>query len=136
MYETISSSEYRLFCRIRDNGPGFLPLEGEEQQIMHARLKSGLVRPDSNGNLYLPDKTIVLMSRYEDQLEKEREKQTRQEAAAKASEEAADKRWRKDASRSWIQFWLGILFSAIGFAAGVFVEYYFAVLEIVFASVG
>ena len=129
MSEMISAAEYRLFCRIRDKDPDLFPLSGVEQQIMYASMKSGLIKTDPKGDLYLASQASLLMQRYEEQLEKERADYARQEAAQKSSEEATDKRWRKDAFRSWAQFWLGILFSAIGFVAGAFVEHYFAVLD-------
>lgn len=59
-----------------------------------------------------------------------------QEKADELTKQVEDKRWRKDASRSWIQFWLTILFGAIGFAAGVFIEHYFAILEVLLAIIG
>ena len=70
-------------------------------------------------------------------LEKEiRIDRSRQEEADKAAKQAEEKRWRKDASRSWIQFWLTTFFSVIGFAVGVFVEHYFAILEVFLAIIG
>lgn len=132
MSEMISSAEYRLFCRVRDKDPELNHLEGEDLQIMHASLKSGLVKVDGNGDYYLPPKTFVLISRYEEQLEKENDEHAREDA----EEAAADWRWRRDAHRSWLQFGLNLIFSVVGFAAGVFVEHYFAILELFFALIG
>lgn len=127
----ISSAEYRIFCRVRDKDPELNRLEGEEQQIMHASLKSGLVKVTSNADYYLPPKTFVLISRYEERLEKEREEQAKRDA----EDIAVDRRWRKDASRSWLQFWLNVLFGAIGFTAGVFIEHYFAVFDALLSTI-
>ena len=136
MTEIISSIEHDLLCRVRDHDPSLSCLSGREQIIMHALLKSNIVYPDSNGDYCLRDRAYVLISRYEEFLDKERRDNACKEARKQAEEEAADKRWRKDACRSWLQFWLGILFSAIGFVSGVFVEHYFTILEVVFAIIG
>lgn len=69
-------------------------------------------------------------------LKQVRDERTKQEESDEAAKQAEDKRWRKDVSRSWVQFWLNILFSAIGFAAGVFIEHYFAILEVLLVIVG
>lgn len=52
-----------------------------------------------------------------------------QEKEKQSSQQAADERWRKDAVRSWTQFWLGVLFSVIGFVSGVIVEHFFTVWD-------
>ena len=62
-----------------------------------------------------------------------RDEQAAEKAEQKRKEEIEEERWRKEARRSWLQFFLNALFGLIGFAAGVWVEHYFAILEVVLA---
>lgn len=73
------------------------------------------------------------MLEYENVLKHEVEERAYHKAEKSAQEQATQKRWSKDARRSWIQFWLNLLFSIIGFAAGIFAEHYFAILEVLLA---
>lgn len=121
MSEMISSAEYRLFCRVRDKDPELNHLEGEEQRIMHASLKSSLVRPDSNGNLYLPDKTVVLMSRYEEHLKKEREEHARRNADREADRAYADENTQKQFKHDWR---IAIFEAFTGFILGAIADHF------------
>lgn len=76
---------------------------------------------------------LAAMLEYENVLKQEAESRARHEAEQAAQEQMTQKRWDRDTVRSWIQFWLNVLFSTLGFAAGIFVEHYFSILELLLA---
>ena len=127
--------QYTVLRKVRDNQP--CPDElftGNELLILNTCASERWVRCTREKLL------IVMTSRgdtalleHESQLQQQAEQRAREEAARKARDQAEEKRWRQDARRSWAQFWLGGLFGLIGFAAGVAVEHWFSVLELLLA---
>lgn len=126
----MTAREYAFISRIRYQKPSEIRTLTVEEQAMIARFKKDKwVGVNSNGDYYVRDLGLSAMLEFEDKLHEESRKNAEAKEERKSAENAEEIRWRKDANRSWIQFWLGALFSCIGFFAGVLIEHYFAILE-------
>lgn len=130
----MTAREYAFISRIRYQKPSEIQTLTIEEHAMIARFKKDKwIGVNSNGDYYVRDLGLSAMLEFEDELHEEARKNAEAKEERKSAENAEEVRWREDARRSWIQFWLGALFSCIGFGAGVFVEHYFTILEIILA---
>ena len=133
----MTNFEYELLRRIRDER---ISVEDEFSIEENAAFQE--FQSNRRGWVYITPRTlyfqitargVLALKEHEELLQAEAEKQAKQEEEARLAEQAEDKRWRIDDRRSWLQFWLSILFSFIGFVGGVFIEHYFAILELICA---
>ena len=126
----MTEREYAFLNKIRTKNPSeILTLTAEEQALVSRFKKEKWIGVNSNGDYFVRDFGFLAALEFEDKLNEEARKNAEAKEERKSAENAVEVRWRKDANRSWIQFWLNVFFSCIGFFAGVFVEHYFAVFE-------
>ena len=125
MSEMISAAEYRLFCRILGKDPDLPPLEGIEQQIMYASMRSGLVKVGPNGDYYLSDRARLLMHRYKEQLEKENAENARRDADREADRAYADENTQKQFRHDWR---IAIFETFTGFILGAVFDHFFDIV--------
>lgn len=127
----LSDTEYKLLCRVRDNDPELdFELPPDERSLLNAFHSSKLVKVSINGKYYLSDKGNQALIRYAALLEKEAKEHAEHKVDNEAAERSTENRWRKDARRSWIQFWLNALFGLISFFVGVVLEHFFSIIDL------
>lgn len=125
----MAQMEYDLLRRITSERCTDESFTQEEHVILRSMAKKHWITWTTTGRIVLREAGQCALLEYEELLQKRAEEDAQNKADQEARDQAADERWRKDAVRSWTQFWLGVLFSVIGFVSGVIVEHFFTVWD-------